>query len=351
MESYNTDTSLSLTVYSSGLGGTFVCRRFREYNIDLDLDTDANSFDIVLKNPDGVYTSLFSRYDIVDISLNGVGLLYGRIDNVLYHHGADNYIKVSGRSMSMSLIDNDALPRILYNVNPSEYIAERCQYYGIRNVVVHESLDIIERCMIGVGDTESAIIAEIIGNGNHIWSDYDTLHVGKWNQSNTPSYTLICGANPNNISGIPVLSLELTDDGTESYSECIIYGGTSGNNKIVGSYQNASMISKGIHRRMIKSMQNGQGYEECAKEAEEVVTNSFKRSYELQAAIHTKDYIIKPNTVVRVIDNKLKINNTFLVRKVTHAKDMSSGSISTIYMIPSEGLSDTLNNSGSITGR
>lgn len=361
MSTYNTyDTNLSLIVHSSRLGGTFICHRFREYNIDIDLGTDANSFDVVLKNPNGVYSSLFSKFDTIDILLNGTGLLYGRVDTAMYHHSSDNYVKVSGRNMSMALIDNDALPDILYNINPSEYITRICNYYGIYNVNINCALDIVKKYIISVGESELAVISKLIEpkttGTKHIWSDYNTMYVGDWNRSGSPIYTFVCNSSADTI-GIPILSLDLSDDGSAVYSECIIYGSTSsGNEKIAGTYKNDYMVGNNIHRRLVQSKSDDQDSDQCDTEAQNIVMDSFNNSIELQISIYTKNYIIKPNTVARVIDSKLKIDSTFFIKKVTYSKSLDEGSITTIYMIPSDSSNNTMysnqgNLSGGITGK
>ena len=56
-------SSVQIEIDSNRTGKTYRVFRFSEFNVDIDLETDADIFDFVLKNPNGIYTGLFSKFD------------------------------------------------------------------------------------------------------------------------------------------------------------------------------------------------------------------------------------------------------------------------------------------------
>lgn len=351
------DTNILLVVYSSRLGGRYECHRFREYNIDLDLETDADAFDFVFKNANSVYTSLFSKFDVVEIYLNDVGIMAGRVDTVTYYWEAgESYIRVSGRDLAATMIDNHALPTTLQNINPNQYIAEKCSTYGIPNTNI-ESMSLVDKYVVGVGESEMSIIAKMVDNENKkMWLDYKTFYVGDWAMDTQPTYTFTNGV-PVDKMCIPILSFELEDDGDEVFSESIVYGGaSSGENKVLGTSKNNWMISNGIKRRVVRSSQNNDGSDTYTANAEDDVRYGFDNSHRLEISVGTRKELIKPNTTAWVIDTITKTNAIFFIKKVTYTKNLSNGSITKITMVPSKKANDEMyaaqgSLNGGITGK
>jgi len=353
------DTNLLLIVHSSRLGNKYECHRFREYNIDIDLETDADAFDFVFKNPNSVYTSLFSKFDIVEIYLNNIGVMTGRVDTVAYYwDSGDDYIRVTGRDLAAPLVDNHALPTTLQNIKPRDYIAGKCTYYGISMSSV-ESMKTISKYIVGVGETEMSIMQKMAVNENKkIWLDYKTLHVGNWSTSVQPSYTFTSGNEiPVDKRCIPILTFSLEDNGTEVYSESIVYGSTSsGENKVVGNSKNNYMYNNKIHKRIAISASNNDGSDVYKATAEDNVRYGFDNSITLQITVRTASTLIKPNTTAWVIDMKTRTNAVFFIKKVTYSKNTTDGSITSITMIPSKASNDYMYSeqgtlAGGITGK
>lgn len=338
------DTNLLFVVYSSRLGGKFECHRFREYSIDLDLDTDADAWDFVFKNPNNVYTSLFSKFDMVDIYIDGKGIMSGRVDNVVYHSDdTDNYVRVSGRDLVAALVDNHAIPTTLQNIRPHEYIASKCSEYGIPYTNLDKTMKIVQKNIIGVGESEMSIISKFVNNENKkIWLDYKTLYTGKWNMDARPEYTFTRGV-PIEKACIPILSFELSDSALEVYSESIVYGSTSsGENKVIGSSKNSYMVKNGIKRRMTTNSSNDDGANKYTANAEDDVRYGFDNSVSLEISIRTKGILVKPNTTAWVIDMSTRTNAIFFIKKVNYSKSLDSGSITRISMIPSKKANDQM---------
>lgn len=349
------DTNLLFKVWSSKLGGSYECHRFREYSIDLDLETDTQAFDFVFKNVNyvdqsngggnyhGGYISLFAMFDKVEIYLNDVPIIRGRIDEVKYvWEAGDSYIHVTGRCVGAALVDNNCLPTTLQNVKPNAYIQERCGEYGI-NCKIDGQLSLVKERIIGVGETEISVINDMIKSDNlRYWMDYDTFNVGKWNDTASPQYTFTCGVQVN--GGIPILSLELTEDGSEVYSESIVYGSTSdGSDKVLGTYKNDAMISHGVKRRVTLSNTNNDDTSKYKANAEDDVRYGFDNCHGLIITVKTpKKGAIKPNTCAVVIDYLTRMHAVFFIKSVTYQKDLTNGSTTKITMVPSKAANDAM---------
>ena len=116
-------SDVTIEIDSRRCGRSYEVLRFSEFDVKLDLETDADSFDVVAENPDGIYTGLFCRFDSCRLKVNGSVILHGALDSVTYYlSGSKDYIKLTGRDLCWALIDNDALPDTLENVNPKTYI-------------------------------------------------------------------------------------------------------------------------------------------------------------------------------------------------------------------------------------
>jgi len=341
-----------LTIYSHRMQMKYVVQRFSEYKIDIDLETDADGFNMVFENPDGVYTGYFNKFDIVDLTINGVGVLRGWIDNVRYRSNeSQNLIQVVGRDIASIFVDNDAIPTTRYNVRPSQYIADKCNEYGIVNYVIDQSIPVTSKLIIGTGESEISIMNNLlIGDGvsRRIWTIYDTLYAGKWAMDAKPSYTFVRGT-PRNTSGIPIQSLDFMDDGTEMHSEVMIYGSIDdGNEKIVGSGKNSYLIGRGIKKRKVMRSYNNDSSSKYASNALREVRDSCQFGMILE--ITTKvpdDMVVMPNKTAHVIDTNTQINSIFFIKSVTYTKNIGSGSIMSVSMIPGEESFDVIwNNQG-----
>lgn len=339
------DTNLLFLVWSTRLGAKYECHRFREYSIDLDLETDTNAFDFVFRNVEGGYLALFSHFDKIEIYLNDQPLLSGSVDSVKYSwtSGGEPIIRVAGRDKGAALVDNNALPTTLQNIQPASYIQERCGEYGV-GCKIDGSMTLIEERIIGVGETEISIINDMVrGDNLKHWMDFDTFCVGKWNDSAAPSYIFTCGA-PADMAGINIESLDLDEDGSEVYSESIVYGSTSdGSDKVLGQYKNDYMIGKGIKRRKTFSNTNNDDKDKYKANAEDDVRYGFDNHNVVTITVKTPSKgIIKPNTTCQVIDYITRMNAVFFIKAVNYTKDLQNGSLCKLTLVPSKGCNDAL---------
>lgn len=336
-------SEISITVTSARYSASFKVDRFREYRVDIDLESDSNGFDFVVKNPLGIYTSLFGRYDEVDIILNKVPVMKGRIDIVEYQwDDDDNYIHISGRDMAAPLVDNDAIPQTKQNVKPADYIKERCSEYGISKTKI-DDIPIVDKLIIGTGETEISIMNNLLlDSRKRLWLIYDTMYSGDWSTDAAASYIFSRGGVG---GGIPIKQLRLIEDATEQLSEVIIYGSmNSGENKVVGKAQNDWMIGAGVKKRKVKRSYNNDAVSKYASSALRDVRDGFRDNTSVELKVRTPETtVILPNKTARVIDQSItKMNSTFFVKSVSYTKDLTSGSNTDVVLVLGDSTFDVL---------
>lgn len=350
------DTNMLFRVNSTRFGGWYEVHRFTDYSVDLELETDADAFSFTLLNPNGVYTGLFSKFDDITLEIDKNPVMKGRIDCVEYSWDSDGCkIKIDGRDLMGALVDNDALPGTHKNVNPSTYITNKCNEYGIKSVV-DPSIDTVEQLIIGCGESEISIINNIVVDSRkRVWFDFDTLHAGDWNDKAQPTYLFTRGIKDR--PGIPIKSFKLREDGTDAKSEVRIYGSIDdGAEKVVGTATNDYMISKGIKKRMVKRSSNNDSVSKYSANALRDIRDSFRDNIEIVLEVKTGlGGLILPNRTAQVIDTVTKVNAVFFIVGVSYTKDKNNGSITRVTMIPGETAFDVVWNSqastnGSFTG-
>lgn len=57
------DTRTWVVIYSRRAKMSYMVEMWREYYIDMDLETDADQFHMVLNNPSGKYSGMFNKFD------------------------------------------------------------------------------------------------------------------------------------------------------------------------------------------------------------------------------------------------------------------------------------------------
>lgn len=344
------DTNILFKVNSSRLGGWYEVHRFTDYNIDLDLETDADAFNFTLLNPNGVYTGLFSKFDDITIEIDKKPIMKGKVDCVEYSWDSNgSKIRVDGRDLMAALVDNDAIPGTQNNIKPSTYIANKCNEYGIKSKI-DSSIGNVEKLIIGCGESEISIINNIVTNSRkRVWFDYDTVYAGDWNDKAQPTYLFTRGIKDG--TGIPMKSFVLREDGTDTKSEIKIYGSNnSGAEKVVGTAKNDYMISRGIKKRMTKRSSNNDSVSKYSSNALRDVRDSFRDNVEIEIEVKTgHGGLILPNRTAQIIDTVTKLNAVFFITSVTYSKSISSGSITKVRMIPGDTAFDVIWKSQSAT--
>lgn len=352
------DTITALTIDSIRMGSTYKVNRFQEYRVDIDLEMDADGFNMVFHNVGGMYTGIFNKFDPIDLSINNTNVLHGCIDSVEYiWNESESVIQVVGRDLCGILVDNDAIPGTQHNVKPHSYIAKKCDEYGIPKYILDKSVPIVPKLIVGVDESEISIMNNILMESRkRIWSIYDTIYMGDWDTDAAPSYTFIHGI-PLTGNAIPIKKMSLKDDGTDMKSEVRIYGSMNdGSEKVVGTAKNDYMIDRKIRRRATMRSSNDDSSSKYASNALRKVRDSFRDGIVLEVTIRTGNDIVLPNRTAHVIDTVTKTNSVFFIKSVSYRKSLSDGSITVITMVPGDTSFDVIwknqgdNKKGHITG-
>lgn len=330
------NTDITIEIDSKRCNKTFEVKRFTEFNVDIDLETDSDSFDLVTKNPRGIYTALFSKFDACRLKLNNKVILTGNLDNVSYMcTETDNYIKITGRDLCWKLVDNDALPDNLENIVPKNYVSNKCNEYGIKHSL--SDTDVYPKLVIGCNESEISIINNILLEGKHRkWFLIDTLYTGDWATNISPTVVL---SNPNsNVHGIPIKTIEVIEDGTDMMSDIVLYGtDDSGIQKITGSATNKLMNLLGIIKRRIRRQYSDSASSKYTSIANRDIRDSFRDNIIVRATVRIdNNTVFMPNTTVRVVYDRLGIDSILFIKAVNYSKSIDSGSSATLTMIPAD---------------
>lgn len=326
---------VTIEIDSNRMANTYRVFRFTEFNVDMDLETDADAFDFVLKNPHGVYSGLFSKFDNCRLKVNGTTILKGNIDKVVYiDRNDDNYIQISGRDLCWLLVDNDALPETKENLNPKSYIEGICGEYGINCKVI--SADTYEKLVIGMGESEISIMNNILlESKQRIWYEVDTLYTGNWNTGKSPKHVFVMHTSE---TGIPIESFSLDEDGTDMHSEVRVYGSNgNGGYDLIGQSKNSYMQKLGIKKRSTRRAYSDNASSKYTSVADRDIRDAFRDNYELTIEVRLdKNNVYMPNTTAQVINGMCGVNSLFFIKKVQYSKTVDSGSKATLVMIPAD---------------
>lgn len=341
-------TDVTIEIDSRRCGRTYELLRFTEYDVDIDLETDADAFDIVAKNKNGIYTGLFCRFDNCRLKVNSKTIMEGNIDKISYYiKKNDDYIKITGRDMCWKLVDNDADPDTLENVIPKSYITNKCNKYGIKSSI--SDAEVYDKLTIGCGESEISVINNILlDSKTRVWFSVDTLYTGEWNTNSNPVHVFTHGNT--GVNGIPIIDIELIEDGTDMISELALYGSDSdGNQSIANSASNSYMTSKGIQKRKTRRKYSDSAVSKYISVADRDIRDNFRDNVVMNITAGIRDAYL-PNTTVQVIIEKLAINALFFVRGVNYNKTLDNGSVAILTLIQSDQMFESMwQNSSNMT--
>ena len=326
---------ITIDIDSVRAGNTYRVYRFSEFNIEIDLETDADAFDVVLKNPNGIYSGLFSKFDPCRIAVNGKTILHGNLDKVEYiDTSTDDYIQLSGRDLCWKLVDNDALPDTKDNIQPKTYIQNKCEEYGIKCQAVNA--EVYEKLVIGCGESEISIMNNmLLESKQRIWFLIDTLHTGDWGTNQSPNHVFVMHTSE---KGIPIMEFRLNEDGTDMKSEVRIYGSNGdGGYKLSGSAENTYLKKIGIKKRTVRRAYSDKASSRYTAVANKDIRESFANNTELTIKVRLdKSNVYMPNTVVQVINGRCGMNASFFVKAVQYVKSPNDGSYAVLTCIPAD---------------
>lgn len=334
-------SNVTIEIDSRRCGRSYEVKRFTEFDVSIDLETDADAFDIVAENPNGVYTGLFCRFDNCRLKVNGKKIMVGNIDSVTYYLSSNkDYIKITGRDLCWLLVDNDAIPDTLEALQPKRYIEHRCNSYGIKCNV--KSADIYDKLVIGCQESEISVMNNILlDSRQRIWYLVDTLYTGEWDTDASPSHLFTLGTG----KGIPIISVEYKEDGADMIAKLLVYGSDGeGGQKIMGEYNNDYMLKKGIKKRSVRRYYSDGAASKYVSVAKKEVRDKFRDDTELTITVPIKS-VYMPNTTCAVVIDKLGIDAVFFIKSVQYMKGIEDGGKALIKLIPADSTFEKLWNS------
>lgn len=348
------DILSKLNIYSMRDDKPYSIVGFREYSIDSDMETDSDQFNIIIENPGGRYTGIFNKYDGVALYVMDMGVMHGRVDDVTYMADeSQSIIQIVGRDDMSLLIDNDAIPTTLSNVDPVDHLRKKCMEFGMSTpdgvtprVRTYGDIPRVEKVVIGTGESEMTVLNNlVVDSNNRIWQDGEWLCIGKWNTDAIPEYYFTRGVTPDK-QGIPIKSIRIRDSAIGLKSECLIYGTMDdGKDKVLGTARNpGGGFYDGKSRRMVMSSHNNDKSTKYSGSAERKVRDAFRQGIQIEIKINPMR-MIKPiwiNKTARIVDVDLKLDATFFIKAVNYTKSITSGSSCTITMVPSDSTCDIL---------
>lgn len=326
---------MQIEIDSNRTKKTYRVSRFAEFHVELDLETDADIFDFVVKNPEGIYSGLFSKFDNCRIKVNNKVVLVGNIDKVNYiDNDNDDYIQLTGRDLCWKLVDNDALPDTIEDLVPKTYIQNRCKEYNIKCSV--SDADIYDRLVVGCGESEISIMNNILlESRQRIWYLIDTLYTGNWDMNQQPKHVFVMHTTK---SGIPIKKFTLSEDGADMKSEIRVYGSDGdGGYDLIGLSKNEYMNKIGIMKRQTTRAYSENASSKYKSIADKDIRDTFRDNTELTIEVRLdKDNIYMPNTTAYVINNRCGVNSLFFIRSVSYTKSPEDGSCVTLVLIPAD---------------
>lgn len=332
-------SKVQVQIQSKRMNKTYVVKRFTEFNVDLDLETDADAFDFVLKNPYGTYTGLFNKFDRVKLMVNGKCILKGSLDKVTYiMRDSDNYIQLSGRDLMWKLIDNDALPDSFDSVDPKSYIEKKCKAYGLKHKI--KSADKYDKLTIGCGESEISIMNNILlDTKQRIWYLVDTVYTGSWKTGAAYKHTFIMGGGN---KGIPIESFSYAENGADMRSEIRVYGSKNGDYQLQGTYENKYMKKIGVKKRRTRRAYSEKASSKYKEIAKRDVRSAFRNNQECTIDVRLNNNVFMPNTTAKIINSTIGMNCTMFIRRVQYSHDLSNGTVCTLTLIPANSTFDKM---------
>jgi prophage tail gpP-like protein len=351
-------------------------------NIESSLITPCDAF--TLRMPFSITAWRILRPDArITIKVDGTSLLDGFIDKRV-RHGRGGSIEITGRDRLGRLVDESA-PATSYDgltileavkrlaspwFEPSGVVISNAKNRRLRRgkgrrvasgnePVVTINVRVPRRGNVHPGETRMQLIREILSRARLIGyssSDGKELIIGQPNQTQAPQYLFVLGA-PGSSTATNVRDLTITEDSGDRYSlyMCGGVGGQSDTNygKNVSSnigiaFDNPFNTKDGTGRdfnhpkRMYLPERAFSSFHDAQQVAEnEKARRDFKRhqvvveAADMGQSLATGDItLFAPDTVARVIDEELELDDTYLVISCSYNFARDNGDWTTMHMVP-----------------
>lgn len=315
---------------------TYEINRMSEYDVETSLDIPADYFNIIIENPIddrgyGINADIFNPNDTFRISEHYGVILNGVSDDVdEFWDENSSKIEISGRDISMLLLENDAEPRTYNKLKLSAFINKIAGPYGFKARVNSKYDKVINKIVVEVGDSEwDTLFRETKKLGMWLWCEPDgTLVADKLNYSEKPSYKF---SNDLGIEAIRMKKFSKKKRGADIKNEVWVRG--HGNKAFTAKYKDKDLSSKGYKRRMIIEDGEAKNISKGQEIAKRHVQERKRGSFEIELTIHGK-HEVKTNKTAYVKDKVTKTEGTFFIVGVRDKKNDNIGHEKVIRLRP-----------------
>ena len=301
--------------------------RMSEYNVETSLDIPADYFNIIIENPVdnkgfGLNADVFNPNDTFKISENYGIILNGVADDTdEYWDEGGSKIELSGRDISMLLLENDAEPRTYNKLKLSAFINKIAGPYGFKAKVNSKYDKVINKIVVEVGDSEwDCIFRETKKLDMWLWCEPDgTLVADKLNYSGAPSYKF---SNDLSIDAIRIKKFSKKKRGADIKNEVWVRG--QGKKAFTAKYKDNDLTNKGYKRRMIIEDGEAKNIKDGQDKGKKLVQERKRGSFEIELTINGK-HEVKTNKTAYVKDKVTKTEGTFFIVGVRDKKNDNIG--------------------------
>ena len=315
---------------------TYEINRMSEYDVETSLDIPADYFNIIIENPIndkgyGINAGIFNPNDTFKISENYGIILNGVADDVdEYWDENGSKIELSGRDISMLLLENDAEPRTYNKLKLSAFINKIAGPYGLKAKVNSKYDKVINKIVVEVGDSEwDTIFRETKKLDMWLWCEPDgTLVADKLNYSEKPSYKF---SNDLSIDAIRIEKFSKKKRGADIKNEVWVRG--HGNKAFTAKYKDNDLTNKGYRRRMIIEDGEAKNISKGQETGKKQVQERKRGSFEIELTINGK-HEVKTNKTAYIKDKVTKTEGTFFIIGVKDKKNNNVGHIKIIRLRP-----------------
>lgn len=277
-----------------------------DYYIDSAMDTDTDSFNIVIGDDKGELREVMGRDNEVRVNIYGIGtnsveaLHMGFVDEASLTE--ENLLTLSGRDMTSVATDTQALPGKWTNVRPKEFIEKRARALQMGARLNLESVKPFKLYTSDGTESEWELWYRLYRKRQKwMWAEADgTLNAGPLKYGDPVSYYFGPSTNPKYI---PVDSIEWRANKQQRVWEVFIFGHTGQKGSKAGFVASAKdpNLSQWIRKRVtISTDPNIHSQAAARAEALEELFESAVGSVEIKLVVAHPGYIIRQNRMAHV---------------------------------------------------
>ncbi len=364
---------------------------FTGYHVDSSMITPSDGFELrrpfsleawnLLRRDSDVTIELGSRSD-TGAESGWTPILRGFVDKRVRQAKAGT-MTISGRDRASRLVDESA-PAINYNGMTIEQAFKRLMDPWFSTLTISDArnrrlkrgkgrrvasgaedpvtinIRVPRQGNVHPGEKRSHVMHEIASRAQLIWwssADGKEIFIGRPNQAQAPQYVFV-HAKPGSTTKATVKDLTVTEDDGDRYSLIMVAGiggqGDTNYGKNVSDNRGVSLDNPNnrldgtgrdfIHpKRMFMPEKSFSSFQDAQRVADlERIRRDYKRHLvSVEAPLHGQflnaggpPTLFAYNTVARVIDEELELDDTYLVVSCAFSSNREQGETTTLHMVP-----------------